>query len=1504
MKASAEHLTYPLSPAQQDILCGVIGTVPRQSNIGQMVLTLDEPLDIPAFRLAWQKVIERHAVLRTSLALSDPDNPRQRVHALAHSSAPHGNLSSLSEEEQNERLADYLTSDRAQGFELERAPLMRLTTFTIERARHVGIWTFHRLILDDRSASVVLREAFAFYDAFSRQEDPVLAQQRPYSDYLEWLGQQPIADARAYWREQLAGLEAPTPLGVDEPHNGPSLHEGPVVEQDVWLPERLASSLDAMAAEQGLEVEAIVLAAWAMLLSRYSRENDVVVGRTRSSRWPPLAHDGSVVGQFNTTVPVRVNIDPNRSVRNWLKDLRRQEDATRSHQHLSLGEMRQLSDVPTDQPLFNSELVFNTHALDPLRGDGQFKLRLSRLERSISSPLTLEVDEVPRLHLRILYAAQKFDRSVMARMAGHLGVLMEGIVADPGRPLSQLSPVTEAERQQLLVTWNDTKTDYPRDKCIHQLFEERVKSLGEHTAVVSGDQTLTYRELNQKANQLAHYLQGLGVEPDVSVGVCLPRSLDMIVALLGILKAGGAYVPLDPGHPQSRRDFMLTSSEARILLTDQPFLEQTSDHGIKHLCLDRARQEIAAQSDNDPDSAVTATHLAYTIFTSGSTGRPKGVLVKHRPVINLIDWVNKTFNVSPDDRVLFVASLCFDLSVYDIFGILAAGGTVHIASTADCHDPERLCHLLVHEPITFWDSAPAALQQVVPFLKRQAASGRTDWLRLVFLSGDWIPLTLPDAVRAVFPKCRVIGLGGATEATVWSNYYPIERVDPDWASIPYGRPIQNAQYYVLDEHLHPCPIGIAGHLHIAGDCLCSGYTDRQQTADRFIRYPFGDDPAAPLYRTGDLARYLPDGNLEFLGRIDHQVKIRGFRIELGEIESVLSEHPLVRQAVVVVREDQPGDKRLVAYVVPQLESTEETKQVLSEQSALWKNLYDQTYAGTCAAVEPTFNTIGWNDSYTSEPIPDEQMREWVDRTVAQILWDDPRNVLEIGCGTGLLLFRVAPHCTRYWATDFSRVALSHVEKELDALSLSHVRLLERTADNFDGIEPKSYDLVILNSVAQHFPSVEYLLRVLAGALDVVSPGGKVFVGDVRNLALLEAFYLSVELQNAPVDLTAERLRERVRRQVMMEPELLVDPAFFAEIKTRFPRISEVEIRLKRGAYQNEMTKFRYDVMLHVAEDHAEQTPCNHWLDWQADGFSLANLRRRLAETRPPTLGLLGVPNARVFVAVCARELLTGPAPPATTGELQRAAEQAAGDKGVDPDAIRALGEELAYQVEISWSAGGRAGFFDVLLTRGPTSRSVALGASMPIVRERHEEAPLTTYANDPLQAGTLRSLTPMLQDTLRRKLPDYMAPSALVILESLPLTANGKVDRRALPAPVMSHLSDSYEAPGNPTEEALATIWADILGVDQVGIRDNFFDLGGHSISATQVVSQVYQSFGADLSVQSIFDRPTIAQLAEAIEQTFIEHSDPEQLRRLLAEIETLSDDEVEFRLADEAQLP
>jgi SAM-dependent methyltransferase/acyl carrier protein len=688
--------------------------------------------------------------------------------------------------------------------------------------------------------------------------------------------------------------------------------------------------------------------------------------------------------------------------------------------------------------------------------------------------------------------------------------------------------------------------------------------------------------------------------------------------------------------------------------------------------------------------------------------------------------------------------------------------------------------------------------------------------------------------------------------------------------------VANLQAYVLDERMSVVAVGVTGELYLGGAGLARGYLHRPElTAEKFVPHAFGEQAGARLYRTGDLVRYRANGELEFIGRVDEQVKVRGFRIELGEIEAVLGQHPAVSEAVVMVREDIPGHQNLAAYIVQNLQyvGTDKKVALAHQRVTQWQDVHDDEVANeTSISDEPTFNISGWKSSYTGEAIPEAEMREWLDATVERVLAEQPTSILEIGCGTGLLLFRLVPHCTRYWGIDFSHAALDYVRQHLEMLEgdAAHVHLSQREATDFEGIEPKSFDGVVINSVVQYFPGVDYLVRVLQGAIRSVREGGFIMVGDVRHLPLLEAFHTSVQLEHADASLSVAQLRQHVQKALVEEPELVIDPSFFTALKQRLPEINHVEVKLKRGHFENELSRFRYDVILHVGAA-AEPEVNLQWADWEKQGMSVDSVRQLLRETEPEFFGITHVPNARVLRAVQAGVLLASSGETNTVGELREALRKEAG-AAVEPEDLWALSDELPYDVEISWAGAGADGRYHVLFRRRTETADGAASqprrVADPLASEMHTPRHLSSYTNDPLQDTFARELIPDVVGYLKEELPEHMIPTAFVVLDALPLLPSGKVDRRSLPAPdwTSDEPEETRAAPRTAIEEILCGIWREILGGRQLDIHDNFFELGGHSLLATQVMSRVRETFKVELPLRRLFEFPTVAALADCIE--------------------------------------
>ncbi|MBD2412761.1 amino acid adenylation domain-containing protein [Nostoc calcicola FACHB-3891] len=1075
------------------------------------------------------------------------------------------------------------------------------------------------------------------------------------------------------------------------------------------------------------------------------------------------------------------------------------------------------------------------------------------------------------------YSTDLFDAATISRIGEHFQTLVAGIVANPDCKVADLPLLTPAERQQLLVEWNQTQADYPQQTCIHQLFEARVERSPDAVAAIFADRQITYHELNARANQLARHLQALGVGADVLVGICVERSLEAIVALLAVLKAGGAYIPLDPAYPQQRLSLMLSDSQLSVLLTQQHLLAQLPEHQARIVCLDRDWQDIATQSEDNLDININTDKLAYVIYTSGSTGKPKGVEIMHRSVVNFLHFMGQHLEVTEQDILLSVTTLSFDIAVLEIFLPITLGARVVMVRREETIDGTELIAKLTNSGATIMQATPATWQLLL-----EAGWQGSKHLK-VLCGGEALPKKLAKQLQQ---RCAVLwNVYGPTETTIWSATYKVVSED---GQVLIGRPIANTEFYVLDAHLQPVPVGVPGELYIGGAGLARGYLNCSDLTDaRFILNPFQRGRGAGeqgsrggkkdqslnlerLYKTGDLVCYLPDGNIEYLSRIDGQVKIRGFRIELGEIEALLMQHPSVKTGVVIDREDAPGQKRLVAYIV-QNRQDENAQELLTdwqtEHLSQWQTLYDQTYKQTTEKENRVFNIIGWNSSYTGMPIPAEEMREWVDHTVERILSLQPSQVLEIGCGTGLLLCKIISHCDKYWGTDFAPEALRQIQQlQMSGQDWPQLTLLQRPADNFENIEADTFNTVIINSVIQYFPSIDYLVQVLTGAVNAVKSGGFIFVGDVRSLPLLEAYHTSVALYQASPALSTVQLQERVRQRLNQEEELVIHPDFFTALQQHLPKISQVQIHLKRGEYHNELTQFRYDVILHIGTS-IDNTVDISWLDWQQQQLTLSSVRHLLLTTQPEILGIKNVPNARLIKEVKTVELLSNPDELKTVGELRSHLEQLP-QTGIDPEELWNLSQDLPYAIDIIWSDCSVLDCYEVVFRHCQRERvDVFLGAiaSQGTVHTK----PWNYYANQPLQSKFTRKLALELRRFLEQKLPEYMIPTAFVCLEKLPLTPNGKLDRRALPAPDRSRssLEVALITPRTPTEEQMLDIWTKILGIDRVGIRDNFFELGGNSLLAAQLTICVRETFQVELPVRCIFEQQTIEGLSQIVDK-------------------------------------
>lgn len=906
---------YPLTPVQQGMLFHVLAEPESGVYLTQAEFLVRGSVDPAMFRRCWEALTARHDALRTAVVWEELDQPLQVVYRHVEPPFDHHDWRDVPASSQRERREALRQAQRGQGFQLAQAPLFRLVLTRLADELYSFVWTNSHLVTDGWSSGTLIHELSTLYRGLSDGDQPRLDPVRPYEDYVAWLGNRDQTATEAHWRRALEGFGAATPLGVDR-HDHEAGRDPQTEyhrEHSLRLSPERTTALTTFARRHRLTLSTVIQGAWALLLSRYSGCEDVAFGVTISGRPIDLEGADSIVGPFINTLPVRMRISGDRNLVPWLTGLQQQVTELQQFQHSSLGDVQRWSAVAAGEPLFESIVVFENYPIVETVDDEVLRLENVGVSERTNYPLSVVVIPDAALLIKLAYQGSRFAPDVIERMGRHLQNLLTAFLEHSDARLSELRLESAEERHQTVVEWNATAAEFPADTTLSERFEAQVEHNSDAVAVVHEDGELSYRELNAKANALAHTLRSFGVGPETIVAVCVERSPRVVIALLAIVKAGGAYLPLDPDYPAERLRFMLRDSGTALVLTTESLREQVPEGAARRLWLDADSAMIGRAPSSNPTPTATADSLVYVIYTSGSTGRPKGVPNTHRAICNRLDWMQKRYGLAGDDRVLQKTPLSFDVSVWELFWPLLNGATLVLALPGGHKDPTYLRELITRRRVTTVHFVPSML---TAFLAEERVE-RCQSLRRVICSGE----ELPHASATRFFErldCELHNLYGPTEAAIDVSSWQCtpERLH-ELASVPIGRPIQNLTLYVCDAEREPVPVGLAGELHIGGVGLARGYLNRPGlTAERFVPDPFARD-GSRLYRTGDLTRFRPDGEIEFLGRIDSQVKIRGQRIELGEIEAVLRAQGGVVDAAVLAREDSPGDKRLVAYVVAQ-----------------------------------------------------------------------------------------------------------------------------------------------------------------------------------------------------------------------------------------------------------------------------------------------------------------------------------------------------------------------------------------------------------------------------------------------------------------------------------------------------------------------------------------------------------------------------------------------------------
>ncbi len=1403
-------------------------------------------LDEAALRRALAEVVRRHESLRSTFH-AGPDGPRQQVGPAYDPMAAAIDLSALAEPERRHRLQALATEEARTPFDLARGPLVRARLVRLATAEQVLLLTMHHIVSDGWSMGVFFRELMQLYGAFSRGAgSPLPELELQYADYAAWqrqqLGPQRMESLLAYWRGQLQQL--PTlALVTDRPRPPVASFRGAFF--DVAVDAGLSAALEALAGAQRATLFQVLLAAFKAVLARHAGQTDIVVGAPIANRTRPEIE--GLIGFFVNSLVLRTDLGGDPSFAQIVERVRGTTIAAYEHQDLPFEKLveelqpaRDMSRNPLAQVTFQIQ-----NAPGATRDKPEGLDQIVRIDRATAIfDLAFSLWETRSgLVGGIEFATDIFEPASIAGLVDSWQRVLRAVVADPALKLSDLpiAPAAQLEGARLPLPAGG----------LFQAFEAACRAAPEETLLVDAEGTLTRAALLEQCRALAAAMVARGVGPGDVVALVMPRGRRFVRAMVAALAAGAAWLPADPAWPPARL--------ARVLQRAQPRLVLHADDAL----FEAAPGAPSALPQVGGDAA------AYVLFTSGSTGEPKGVVVAQRALLNHMAWMRAELAVgAAGGRVLQRTPLHFDAAVWELWAPLLGDGTLLLPEPFEAADTGRLAAAVQEMGATVLQMVPSLLR----VLLGDPAAPRCAGLQRLCIGGEALRGELVAKVRARWPQVEIVNLYGPTEATIDATWWVAPAGAPLPEPLPLGRPISNVSVSVHDEAGRALPAGVVGEIWIAGAGLADGYLGAPaETALRFVTAADG----CRHCRSGDLGWLSHDGLLYCNGRVDQQVKVRGNRIELGEIEAALASHPGVLAAAALAVGDESagaGAAELVAFVSVEgpavLGAGTEVQQVERSHVAEWQALYQSVYepeasasasSASSAAPDAAFDTVGWVSSYDGLPIAAAAMRDWLDATLARLRALRPRRVLEVGCGAGLIAAALAPRCQRYVACDFSAPALERARRALAGTAARLVHCAAHEIGNAHTVAEQGFDLVILNSVVQYFPSLHYLQDVLTQALALLAPGGRIFIGDVRHHGLMEAFHADVLARRAGADGSPAEAGERLRAAVAQDKELLVAPAWFWALPALLPALGRVAVRCKRGLVSSEMLDYRYDVVLEASPPIA--APALAWHDWQRGGFELATLGAWLATHDAPAVGLAAIPNARV------------------------------GANGIDPEHLAAAAEAAGWVAELLPSQALADRLDAVFLRAGqsPYAADAALLARGALPQGR--------LASNPLLATVGPALEQRLKAWLAEQLPQALVPTRIEPLAELPLLRNGKVDRRALAA-LATHrrASRSHIAPAaDALETLLAQIWADVLRLKRVGAEDHFFnDLGGHSLLATQVVSRLRQALEINLPLRLLFENPTVRRFAAALVQNLPNGAALVEMAALVLQLDALDDNELD----------
>lgn len=1455
---------YPLTPVQRGILFHHLNN--NNFYIEQLVLTVEGQFDPMKCQQIWETLCQRHELLRACYVSLKNDQPYHVI--LKSCDSPFEYIDWRSEPEliQSAKLETLIKSEKNYHFTMEIPPLFRVKLIQLSNQNYRMIITDHHIISDGWARSILLDEFLHLYTV--KSDETSLPPTVSFKSIPLKLNEVNAQKEQCYWENVLRDSPGSSKLSIDKNDFNDYLHGSQIITYQSRLDSNQVNRLKKLAVACKVTFNALLHSAWAVLLQHYSGGHDCQYGTVVSlrSKYPKQQRCYS---NHMSAVPVRINVNETFTLNKLFETLQTQFLNSNDHPRIGLCHARNVLNKSANAPLFNYMVVYENYPLYQWTHfkNSDFSFKNVIFNDDTHYPLTLFfIPDQDDLLVEFHYQTHHFSPTDIQYLMQHLmNILLQ--FDTPDRLLSHIHLYSSEEIDRILYQYNATQENYPDNCTASDYFEKQVLKTPNHIALVCHDESLTYEQLNKRANQLARALINYGVKENDIVGIFQQRGIHYLMTILALHKIGAAYLPLDVNIPVNRFTKIVSQCNDIFVIVEEKLHDQFKNNYKypHHLVIESLLKQSRLLSSTNLNITKDSTTLAYVLFTSGSTGVPKGVLIEHKALVNRLFAMEKLLKLKKAERWLALSTFTFDTSVLDYYMPWTRGDQVILALEDEIYDPKKLIQLFEQHSITVTQATPTLWQLILDY--------------------GWYPKThntlicggeafLPKLKISLYQACvnhqidekelNVWNLYGSTETSIWSIAHRVDLSKNEKDLILAGTPIANTQIYVLNQSLLPVATNIIGELYIGGAGLARSYlNDVELTDSKFVSNPFDRNKKTRLYRTGDLASWYPSGNLQCHGRFDDQIKWHGIRIECNEINSLLEQHYLVNRAITRLIK-QNNDTSLVSFIYLNKQALR-TTQDFNFHIQQWCSVYDEVYKNTSDRYPATLNTAGWISSFTREPFTHEIMKRWRDDIVQRIFALQPKHILEIGCGTGMLLFPLSEFSQSYTAIDPSTEALDFINEKIRVLPhFSKTKLyLEQAYAHQLSTYQYPIDTVILNSVVQYFPNIDYLLMVLNKVMPHMTSTGQIVIGDVRSYAhtsLYYATYLSGHYNGFTDDTTIKRLIDDLTSQ---ENELLIHPHYFYHLKTLIPQLQSVSIELKQADNDNELSTFRYDVTLHLGE-HYVPNILLEWHDFQHEKLNLDDIEQQLKASQTKYFCIANIPNSRFNVYF---EQVTMKLGNECTEEIGLDSKSINSnqvcDMTISPYALYSLAKRLEYNIYCTWSKDN-LWCFDVVIYNETFSLdqiSDAYYHSKYMADDLSKQSMLT---NIPISSAVHSEIKKVLFQYLQDNLPQEMQPNELVFMQALQLTSSGKVDKNALVTDYTAPLkfATKITPAKTQTEQKLLSIWQKVLKKDTFGVDDNFFHIGGHSLKAIQLSQYIYDELNVEVPLVRIFEAPTIRQLA------------------------------------------